>query len=81
MEYREKTYLSFGVMTLIVGGIALCGLLLYGWKSGQELPFWPALAVSIVNILGALRLVKERKNQTHKKPNASANVSESVKQK
>jgi len=80
MEYREKTYLSFGVMTLIVGGLALCGLLLYGWKSGQELPFWPAVAVSIVNILGALRLVKERKNQI-KNSNPSASVKSSIQQK
>jgi hypothetical protein len=80
MEYREKTYLSFGVMTLIVGGLALCGLLLYGWKSGQELPFWPAVAVSIVNILGALRLVKERKNQI-KNSNPSASVKKSIQHK
>jgi hypothetical protein len=80
MQYREKTYLSFGVMTLIVGGLALCGLLLYGWKSGQELPFWPAVAVSIVNILGALRLVKERKNQI-KNSNPSASVKSSIQQK
>lgn len=61
MQYREKSYLSFGVMTLIVGGLALLGLLLYGWQSGQPLPLWPALAVALVNIIAALRLIKERK--------------------
>jgi predicted membrane metal-binding protein len=61
MQYRQKNYLSFGVMTLIVGGLVLLGLLFYGWQSGQELPVWPALAVVAVNVVAALRLVMVRK--------------------
>jgi hypothetical protein len=61
MQYRQKNYLSFGVMTLIVGGLVLLGLLFYGWQSGQELPVWPALAVVAVNVVAAIRLVMVRK--------------------
>lgn len=53
--------LSFGSMTLLVGGLALAGLLLWGWKTGQELPLWPALLVAAVNVVGAIRLVMETK--------------------
>lgn len=53
--------LSFGSMTLLVGGIALAGLLLWGWTTGQELPLWPALLVAAVNVFGAYKLVMETK--------------------
>jgi hypothetical protein len=55
----NKGVLSFGSMTLLVGGLALAGLLLWGWKTGQELPLWPALLVAAVNVFGALKLVME----------------------
>ena len=38
----KQGVLSFGSMTLLVGGLALVGLLVWGWKTGQELPLWPA---------------------------------------
>jgi len=55
----NKGVLSFGSMTLLVGGLALAGLLLWGWKTGQELPLWPALLVAAVNVFGAFKLVME----------------------
>ena len=55
----NKGVLSFGSMTLLVGGLALAGLLFWGWKTGQELPLWPALLVVAVNIFGAVKLVME----------------------
>ena len=55
----HKSVLSFGSMTLIVGGLALAGLLFWGWKTEQELPLWPALLVAAVNVFGALKLVLE----------------------
>jgi fatty acid desaturase len=55
----NKGVLSFGSMTLLVGGLALAGLLFWGWQSGEELPLWPALLVAAVNVFGAFRLVKE----------------------
>lgn len=51
--------LSFGSMTLIVGGVALAGLLFWGWATGQALPVWPALLVAAVNLFGAWRLLQE----------------------
>lgn len=57
----DKGMLSFGSMTLIVGGLALAGLLFWGWKTGQDLPLWPALLVVAVNIAGAVKLVHETK--------------------
>lgn len=55
----KKGVLSFGSMTLLVGGLALVGLLLWGWTAGQELPLWPALLVAAVNVVGAVKLVLE----------------------
>lgn len=55
----KKGALSFGSMTLLVGGLALAGLLFWGWKTGQELPLWPALLVAAVNVFGAFKLVME----------------------
>ncbi len=55
----KKGVLSFGSMTLLVGGLALVGLLVWGWKTGQELPLWPALLVAAVNVFGAVKLVME----------------------
>lgn len=57
----NKGALSFGSMTLLVGGLALAGLLFWGWKTGQELPLWPALLVAAVNVVGAVKLVMETK--------------------
>jgi hypothetical protein len=57
----KRGVLSFGSMTLLVGGLALAGLLLWGWKTGQELPLWPALLVAAVNVFGAVRLVMEKR--------------------
>lgn len=55
----NKGVLSFGSMTLLVGALALAGLLFWGWKTGQDLPLWPALLVAAVNVVGAVKLVLE----------------------
>jgi len=41
--------------------LALVGLLLYGWSTGQQLPLWPAVLVVGVNVVLAVRLVLEIK--------------------
>jgi hypothetical protein len=56
---KHKAMFTFGSMTLLVGGLALASLLVYGWLSGHELPLWPAILVALVNIAGALKLVQE----------------------
>ncbi len=57
MNFRQLGFINFGSMTLLVGGLALAGLLLYGLTSGHDLPFWPAMAVVLVNLVGAGKLV------------------------
>lgn len=44
-------------VALLVGGAALGALFVYSAFSGYELPFWPALAVTAVNLIAAGRLV------------------------
>ena len=60
MNFRQFGFINFGNMTLLVGGLALAGLLFYGLTSGHELPFWPAVAVALVNLVGAGKLIYDR---------------------
>ncbi|MDP3134083.1 MAG: hypothetical protein Q8M78_14240 [Burkholderiaceae bacterium] len=50
-------YSSFATLSQVVGALALVGLLLFGWITGQQLPLWPALLVVAVNVVLAIRLV------------------------
>lgn len=59
MTDLDKGILSFGSMTLLVGGLALAGLLFWGWYTEQALPLWPALLVAGVNVFGAGKLLHE----------------------
>lgn len=73
MSRRERGNASFGIMTLIVGALALVGLLVYGWRSGQDLPLWPALAVVLVNIVASAKIALDiKKARQHPKPAAKA---------
>ncbi len=72
MNHKQEGFASAGVMTLLVGGAALGGLLLYGAKSGQELPLWPALAVAAVNVVAAVKIVFDtRQARQQRQPPAS----------
>lgn len=61
MTDNNQGIFSFGSMTLIVGGLALLGLLAWGWVSGQSLPLWPALLVAAVNVVASVKLFREAK--------------------
>ncbi len=63
MSFRQGGFVSFGTMTLLIGGIALGGLLVYGANVGHELPLWPAILVALVNLVGAGKLVLETKKK------------------
>ncbi len=39
----------------------MAGLLLYGWRTGQDLPLGPAILVALVNLAAAVKLVMETK--------------------
>ena len=57
MNRKQDGFISFGTMTLLVSGVAFFGLLMYGMTSGQELPLWPAIAVALVNVIAAAKIV------------------------
>lgn len=57
LNSRQYGFISFAAMTILVGGLAFAGLLLYGLKSGQELPVWPAVAVAMVNLVAAAKII------------------------
>ena len=57
----NKGFFSFTALSVLVGGVAIIGLLLYGWLTGQDLPFWPAMLVVAVNVILAVKLVRELK--------------------
>ncbi len=59
LNFRQKGFINFGSMTLLVGGLALAGLLAYGLTTGHELPLWPAVAVALVNLVGAGKLIHD----------------------
>lgn len=68
LNLRQSGFINFGSMTLLVGGLALAGLLLYGLASGHELPFWPAVAVALVNLAGAGKLIYDVRLARMQKP-------------
>jgi hypothetical protein len=74
----NKGVLSFGSMTLLIGGLALAGLLFWGWKTGQELPLWPALLVAAVNVFGAVKLVMETRAKQALRRAAAAKAAEAA---
>ncbi len=74
----NKGVLSFGSMTLLVGGLALVGLLVWGWQTGQELPLWPALLVAAVNVIGAVKLVLETRAKQAARQAAAAQAAQAL---
>lgn len=59
MTHKQRGFISFATMTLLIGGLALIGLLLYGAQSGHELPLWPAIVVILVNVFASYQMVRE----------------------
>ena len=53
MHHKQDGFINGGVITLLIGGAAIGGLLLYGSVTGQELPVWPAVLVGLVNLVAA----------------------------
>lgn len=75
MNDTQHGFINFGTMTLLVGGLALAGLLVYGAVSGQQLPLWPAIAVILVNVIAAGKLAfdtRKKRQQQAAAPSGSA---------
>ncbi|PKO37468.1 MAG: hypothetical protein CVU33_13110 [Betaproteobacteria bacterium HGW-Betaproteobacteria-6] len=61
MNRKQQGFINFGTMTLLVGGLALIGLLFYSAQSGHELPLWPAVVVILVNVVAAGKILLNAK--------------------
>ncbi len=74
MNRKQHGFINGSIIALLIGGLALGGLLLYGSLTGQELPIWPAIAVGVVNLVAAgkvfLDVRKARKQQQDQRLNA-----------
>ena len=57
LNRKQEGFINGSAMTILIGGLVLGGLLIYGSKTGQELPLWPAIAVVVVNLVAAVKLV------------------------
>lgn len=55
-KHLQRGALNGAVITMLIGALALGGLLISSAVSGYELPFWPAMAVIAVNVVAAGRL-------------------------
>lgn len=73
LNFRQNGFISFTVMTFVVGGLALGGLLFYGSLAGHELPLWPAIAVALVNVVAAGKVIVDTKKARRQAPTAPAN--------
>ena len=74
MISRESGFVGVGAIVLLIGGLSLAALLIYGWSSGHELPFWPAIAVALVNLVGAAKIVLDTKKAKGLRPRADSNA-------
>ena len=61
VHHKQLGFINGGVITLLIGGLAIGGLLLYGLVSGQELPVWPAVLVGLVNLVAAVKVILDVK--------------------
>lgn len=71
LNRKQDGFIGGDVIGILIGGVALGGLLLYGSMSGQELPLWPAVIVGLVNVVAAvnvvLRVRKARRQRNNKR--------------
>ncbi len=72
---KQNGFISGDIIAIVIAGVALGGLLIYGSQTGQELPVWPAIAVVLVNLVAAGRVIwsvnKAKKLQQEQRANAS----------
>ena len=62
MNCRQGGFINSGVLIILIGGLALGGLFIHSLSSGEDLPVWPAVAVILVNLVGAAKIVIDVKN-------------------
>lgn len=72
--HKQCGFIKGDMIGILIGGVALGGLLLYGSVSGQALPLWPAVIVGLVNVLAAANVVwtvKKAKKAAQERAQAS----------
>jgi len=57
LNCRQEGFIDSGVLIILIGGLALGGLFIHSLSTGQDLPVWPAVAVILVNLIGAAKIV------------------------
>ena len=70
MHHKQHGFINGGVITLLIGGLAIGGLLLYGSVTGQELPVWPAVVVVLVNLVAAGKAIMDVKKAKQRRAQA-----------
>ena len=68
MICKQDVFINASMITLMIAGLALGGLLLYGATSGHEIPIWPAIAVTVVNLVAAAKVVVDVKKSKRQQP-------------
>lgn len=65
---HQRGFINGGILAILIGGLAVGGLLMYGMFTGQPLPVWPAIVVGVVNLLAAGKVfmdIKKAKKLHH----------------
>jgi uncharacterized protein (DUF983 family) len=68
LNCKQNGFINAGILTLLIAGSALVGLLIYGATTGYELPLWPAVAVILVNIVAAGKIILDIKKRKQMVP-------------
>lgn len=58
---QQRGFINGGIIAMLIGGVAIGGLLMYGLITGQELPLWPAVVVVVVNLVAAAKVFLDLK--------------------
>lgn len=58
MKHKQHGLIKGDVIGILIGAIALGGVLVYGWVSEQPLPLWPAILVALVNLVAAANVFR-----------------------
>jgi len=72
LNFRQSGFIGVGSMTLLIGGLALAAALIYGLNAGYELPLWPAIAVALVNLIAAGKLIYDVRARKQKQARPAA---------
>jgi hypothetical protein len=75
LKHKQHGLIKGDVIGILIGAIALGGVLVYGWVSEQPLPLWPAILVALVNLVAAanvFRGVMKAKKQRQAMPAVDA---------